>query len=58
MIIWLYIALNPGLPRPDFILQPWIFFLQGCEIKSERGRPGFEAKSGRDGIYFSRVPYL
>ena len=29
------IASNPGLPRPDFISPPW--------IKSEQGRPGFEA---------------
>ena len=41
------VASNPGLPRPDFILHPWRkigeFFLLGCEIKSGRGRPGFEA---------------
>ena len=44
----------PGLPRPDFILQPWrkvekknspIFF-HGCERKSGRGRPGYEVKKG------------
>ena len=40
------IASNPGLPRADFISQPWRKigeFLHGCEIKSGRGRPGFEA---------------
>ena len=36
------VASNPGLPRPDFISQP--IFLHGCEIKSGRGRPEFEAK--------------
>ena len=33
-----HLASNPGLTRPDFISQ-----LQGCEIKSGRVRPGFEA---------------
>ena len=37
------IASNPGFSRPDFIYSP--IFLQGCEIKSGRGRPGFEASS-------------
>ena len=32
----LQLASNPGLPRPDFILQPW--------RKSGQGRSGFEAK--------------
>ena len=35
------VASNPGLPHTDF-------FLQGCEIESGWGRPGFEA------IYVSR----
>ena len=49
------LASNPGLPHPDFISQPPQFFLQGCEIKSGRGRPGFEANNrqrewmGREG---------
>ena len=39
---------NPGPPRPDFIScsrgeKSLFVFLQGCEIKSGRGRPGFEA---------------
>ena len=33
----------PGLPRPDFILQPWRIIGEGYEIKSGRGRPGLEA---------------
>ena len=44
-----WLASNPGLPRPDFISQPWRkigeIFLQGCEIKSVRGRSGFEDTS-------------
>ena len=35
------IASNSGLPHPDFILQPGRKI--GCEIKSGRGRPRFEA---------------
>ena len=39
------IASNPGLPRPDFISQPWRKIkIHGCEIKSGRGRPGLEAR--------------
>ena len=43
------VASSPGLPRSDFISQPWRkirsrIFLQGCEIKSARGRPGNEAR--------------
>ena len=41
------LASNPGLPHTDFISQLWRktdFFLQGCKIKSGRGRPGFEAR--------------
>ena len=34
-------SLEPRLPRPDFTP----IFLQGCEIKSGRGRPGFKARA-------------
>ena len=37
------LASNLGLPRPDFISQLWRKI--SCEIKSGRGRPGFEATS-------------
>ena len=49
LVCTVWLASNPGIPRPDFISQPWrkigysSIFLQGCEIKSGRGRPGFEA---------------
>ena len=35
------VASNPGFPHPDFIT----IFLQGCEIKSGRGRPWLEASN-------------
>ena len=50
-------ASNPGLPRPDNISQPWRknpIFLQGCKIKSGRGRPGFEAN--HSSLYLTSKP--
>ena len=41
------LASNPGLP--DFISQP--IFLHGCEIKSGRERPGFEATTDQPGPF-------
>ena len=51
------VALNPGLPHPDFHLQPWRKIRElarGCEIKSGQGKPGIEDVPTLRGVILSR----